>query len=110
MALPPKDPPSLNQRLARQPDKRPSQRGTEPGSKNRSGSNPLVKAVLIICVVFAAVFTLLLGYAFLIAKPNLPKISALVDYNPKTPLRIYTADKVLIGEFGEERMEIILKM
>ncbi|WP_280789302.1 penicillin-binding protein 1A [Polynucleobacter sphagniphilus] len=52
-------------------------------------------------------FTLLLGYAFLIAKPNLPKISALVDYNPKTPLRIYTADKVLIGEFGEERRKVI---
>jgi penicillin-binding protein 1A len=37
----------------------------------------------------------------------LPKISALVDYNPKTPLRIYTADKVLIGEFGEERRKVI---
>lgn len=49
----------------------------------------------------------MLGYAFLIAKPNLPKISALVDYNPKTPLRIYTADKVLIGEFGEERRKVI---
>lgn len=48
-----------------------------------------------------------MGYAFLIAKPNLPKISALVDYNPKSPLRIYTADKVLIGEFGEERRKVI---
>jgi hypothetical protein len=26
-----------------------------------------------------------MGYAFLVAKPNLPKISALTDYNPKTP-------------------------
>ena len=52
-------------------------------------------------------FALLLGYAFLVAKPNLPKISALVDYNPKTPLRVYTADKVLIGEFGEERRKVI---
>jgi penicillin-binding protein 1A len=43
----------------------------------------------------------------LVAKPNLPKISALTDYNPKTPLRIYTADKVLIGEFGEERRKVI---
>ena len=53
------------------------------------------------------IFVLLLGYAFLVAKPNLPKISALVDYNPKTPLRVYTADKVLIGEFGEERRKVI---
>ena len=52
-------------------------------------------------------FVLLLGYAFLVAKPNLPKISALVDYNPKTPLLVYTADKVLIGEFGEERRKVI---
>ena len=55
----------------------------------------------------AVMFAVLLGYAFLIAKPNLPKISALVDYRPKTPLRIYTADKVLIGEFGEERRRVI---
>ena len=58
-------------------------------------------------MLFGVVITLLLGYAFLVAKPNLPKISALVDYNPKTPLRIYTADKVLIGEFGEERRKVI---
>jgi len=63
--------------------------------------------MLVIGVFFAVIFTLMLGYAFLIAKPNLPKISALVDYNPKTPLRIYTADKVLIGEFGEERRKVI---
>ena len=52
-------------------------------------------------------FVLLLGYAFLVAKPNLPKISALVDYNPKTPLRVYTADKVWSGEFGDERRKVI---
>ena len=107
MALPPKDRPPLNQRSNRFPDRRPRQYGVKSASNGKSGSNPLVKALLIIGVVFALVFTLLLGYAFLIAKPNLPKISALTDYNPKTPLRIYTADKVLIGEFGEERRKVI---
>jgi penicillin-binding protein 1A len=107
MAIPPKDKPPLNQRFNRQPDRRPGQNRAGASSLNKSGSNPLVKALLIMCMVFAVVFTLLLGYAFLIAKPNLPKISALVDYNPKTPLRIYTADKVLIGEFGEERRRVI---
>jgi penicillin-binding protein 1A len=102
MALPPKDKPSLNRRFNRQPGQ---QRGGNLSS-NKSGGNPLVKALLIIGVVFAVVVALLLGYAFLIAKPNLPKISALVDYNPKTPLRIFTADKVLIGEFGEERRKV----
>ena len=107
MALPPKDKPPLNQRSNRFPDRRPRQYGVKSASHGRSGSSALVKALLIIGVIFALVFTLLLGYAFLIAKPNLPKISALTDYNPKTPLRIYTADKVLIGEFGEERRKVI---
>ena len=107
MALPPKDKPPLNRRFNRQPDRRPSQNRAEHSSSNRSRSNPLIKALLIICMVFAVAFTLILGYAFLIAKPNLPKISALTDYNPKTPLRVFTADKVLIGEFGEERRKVI---
>lgn len=107
MALPPKDKPPLNRRFIRPADRRPRQPHSEPGSFASSGSSPLIKALLIIGVAFALMFTLLLGYAFLIAKPNLPKISALVDYNPKTPLRIYTADKVLIGEFGEERRKVI---
>lgn len=58
-------------------------------------------------LVGAILISLLLAYAFIIAKPNLPSISALTDYNPKVPLRIYTADKVLIGEFGEERRKIV---
>jgi penicillin-binding protein 1A len=50
---------------------------------------------------------LVLGYALVVATPNLPSIDALTDYRPKVPLRIYTADHVLIGEFGEERRDIV---
>ncbi len=107
MALPPNDKLPPNRRFNRQPDRRPSQQRAEHSPSKKTGGNPLIKALLIICMLFAVVFTLLMGYAFLIAKPNLPKISALVDYNPKSPLRIYTADKVLIGEFGEERRKVI---
>lgn len=35
--------------------------------------------------------------------PQLPSLEALTDYRPKVPLRVYTADGYLIGEFGEER-------
>ncbi|MDH6592079.1 penicillin-binding protein 1A [Variovorax sp. TBS-050B] len=35
--------------------------------------------------------------------PRLPDISELADYRPKLPLRVYTAEGTLIGEFGEER-------
>lgn len=39
--------------------------------------------------------------------PNVPSIEAVTDYKPKIPLRIYTADKVLIGEFGEEHRDFV---
>jgi penicillin-binding protein 1A len=46
---------------------------------------------------------LLAGLALAVAYPNLPPISGLVDYRPKLPMRIFSADDVLLGEFGEER-------
>ena len=42
-----------------------------------------------------------------LAYPNLPSLEALTDYRPKIPLRVYTADGYLIGEFGEERRAVI---
>jgi penicillin-binding protein 1A len=39
--------------------------------------------------------------------PNVPSIDAVTDYKPKIPLRIYTADNVLIGEFGEEHRDFM---
>lgn len=38
--------------------------------------------------------------------PSIPDVDALRDYRPKVPLRIYTADAQLIGEFGEERRDV----
>ena len=50
-----------------------------------------------------ASLALLLGIALAAAYPNLPDVHSLVDYRPKLPMRIYSADEVLLGEFGEER-------
>ncbi|MGE4123789.1 MAG: penicillin-binding protein 1A [Pusillimonas sp.] len=50
---------------------------------------------------------LLGSLALALAWPNLPDLSAMIDYKPRVPLRIYTADKVLIGEFGEERRNVL---
>src|SRR3954468_20773889 len=50
---------------------------------------------------------LVLGLVVLLAYPNLPSLQALTEYQPKVPLRIYTADGVLIGEFGEERRAVV---
>ncbi len=46
---------------------------------------------------------LLVGVALAVAYPNLPDIGGLTDYRPKLPLRVLSADGVLLGEFGEER-------
>ncbi|HEY0856291.1 MAG TPA: PBP1A family penicillin-binding protein [Albitalea sp.] len=35
--------------------------------------------------------------------PRLPAIDSLTDYRPRLPMRIFSADGVLLGEFGEER-------
>ncbi|MFZ5530032.1 MAG: penicillin-binding protein 1A, partial [Pseudomonadota bacterium] len=51
--------------------------------------------------------TLLLGFAALIAYPALPSLETLTDYRPKVPLRVYSSDGVLIGEFGEERRALV---
>ena len=50
---------------------------------------------------------LVIAYALIIAKPNLPDLDTITDYKPKVPLRIYTADHALIGEFGEERRNVM---
>ena len=43
--------------------------------------------------------------ALAVAYPNLPNISELQDYRPKLPLRVFSSEGILIGEFGEERRE-----
>ncbi|SOE71754.1 penicillin-binding protein 1A [Burkholderia sp. D7] len=63
---------------------------------------------LLVCIVGLIVSAgLVLGYALVVAQPNLPSLEALTDYRPKVPLRVYTADHVLIGEFGEERRSVV---
>jgi penicillin-binding protein 1A len=46
------------------------------------------------------------GVALAVAYPNLPDISELSDYRPKLPLRVYSADGLLMGEYGEERRNL----
>jgi len=41
------------------------------------------------------------------AYANLPAIDSLTDYRPKIPLRIWSADGVLLAEFGEERRDYV---
>jgi len=47
-----------------------------------------------------------IGITVAVISPKLPDISELSDYRPKLPLRVFTSDGVLIGEFGEERRQL----
>ena len=43
------------------------------------------------------------GIALAVAYPNVPEIDSLTDYRPKLPLRVFSADGAVLGEFGEEK-------
>jgi penicillin-binding protein 1A len=47
--------------------------------------------------------SLIFSSAFLYLSPNLPPVDALRDVQLQTPLRIYSREGLLIGEFGEKR-------
>src|SRR5258705_1647950 len=55
----------------------------------------------------AAAALLAVALVIVLAVPNLPSLDALTGYQPKIPLRIYTVEGVLIGEFGEERRAVV---
>jgi penicillin-binding protein 1A len=61
-------------------------------------------------VVLASLAVVLAGVAALtvvLIYPNLPSLEVLTDYRPKVPLRIYSAENELIGEFGEEKRAVV---
>ncbi len=49
----------------------------------------------------------MLAMVLVLTYPNLPSLDILTDYRPKIPLRVYTADSYLIGEFGEEHRSVV---
>ena len=55
----------------------------------------------------ALVPVLLLVFAAMLAFPSLPSLEVLTEYQPKIPLRVYSAEGTLIGEFGEERRALV---
>ncbi|EEO28838.2 penicillin-binding protein 1A [Oxalobacter paraformigenes] len=55
----------------------------------------------------ALIGALIVILAMTLIYPKLPPMDQLTDYHPKMPLRIYTADRVLMGEFGEERRNLV---
>lgn len=62
---------------------------------------------LIVLLGFVAIGVAVAIIVLVLAYPNLPSLELLTDYRPKIPLRVYTADNHLIGEFGEERRAVV---
>ncbi|MEG0937167.1 MAG: penicillin-binding protein 1A [Comamonas sp.] len=56
-----------------------------------------------LAVAGALAVLLAVAVALAMAYPNLPDVSELADYRPKLPLRVYSSEGALLGEFGEER-------
>ena len=63
---------------------------------------------LLLAMIVASLATIsLIGLAVVLIYPDLPTLESLTDYRPKVPLRVYSEDGYLIGEFGEERRAVI---
>lgn len=50
---------------------------------------------------------MVVAFAAALVYPTLPSLDVLTNYQPKIPLRVYSADGKLIGEFGEERRAVV---
>ena len=53
------------------------------------------------------IVALLVGVALAMAYPQLPDVSELSDYRPKLSMRVYSVEGTQIGEFGEERRNLM---
>ena len=71
------------------------------------GANRIRGFILIVLALVVLFVAGVAGYVVFRVLPNVPALDAVTDYRPKIPLRVYTADKVLIGEFGEEHRDFV---
>ncbi|SCX70678.1 penicillin-binding protein 1A [Variovorax sp. EL159] len=79
--------------------------GNAPDERNRrwkriAGWGAIAVGSGALVVIVAAIVAVVAIY------PKLPDVSELSDYRPKLPLRVYSAEGQLIGEFGEERRNL----
>jgi penicillin-binding protein 1A len=81
---------------------------TGPPRRERGfGLLTLLMILVAIPVTLVVAGALTLGLSAILAADRLPSLDVLTDYRPKVPLRVWTADGVLIGEFGEERRSVV---
>src|SRR4051794_9694945 len=99
---------SSSEREADQPFRPPSSR--KPFSSLPPWGRWLARTALWLsglAVAAALAVLMVVAIALAVAYPNLPEIGSLTDYRPKLPMRIFSNDGVLLGEFGEERRNFL---
>ena len=77
-----------------------------PGSRILAWALSLLGWALGLALAGVVVLAMVIGVALAVAYPNLPDISELSDYRPKLPLRVFSAEGILLAEFGEERRSL----
>lgn len=84
-----------------------SQKNTGKPGAGRSLASRIVIVTIGTLLGLGVAMALIIGFALTMAYPNLPELDSITSYKPKMPLRIFSADNVLIGEFGEERRNVV---
>jgi penicillin-binding protein 1A len=90
-----------------------SSQATSDAARNTSGKTSWPRFVLRLAfwtggllLAGAVCIAMAVGLALATAYPNLPDVSDLTDYRPKLPLRVYSSEGALLGEFGEEHRNL----
>ena len=89
-----------------QPTKRPADNPASGGNAVPRWTRWMTRSALwLVGLIATGIVTVavLVGIALAVAYPNLPEIGGLMDYRPKLPMRVFSSDGVLLGEYGEER-------
>lgn len=83
-------------------------------NRNRKNSkkqlHPVARATLYLfsSMIFLAItIAILLCLMIILVYPKLPEIDELSCYQPKLPLQVYSADHVLLGQFGDEKRSFL---
>lgn len=81
---------------------------SRPLTRQRGFLNPNIAKFIGLSILGLGVAgALLVVYALIFINPRLPSLELITDYRPKVPLRIWSEDKVLLGEFGEEKRSLV---
>jgi penicillin-binding protein 1A len=84
---------------------------TLPDHENKNPANGLfLRTLLVVSSILLGIIVssvLIIIFALTMAYPNLPDLDAITSYRPKMPLRVFSADNMLIAEFGEERRNVV---